>query len=288
MKVRWIGAALAACVLGGAGAAGAQPAIVDAVQFPAWLERGGNVAPLAPGTVLQARDRLRTGAGARVQVRLGEGSVVKLGERTQFAVERVEARNVFHAALRLIAGALRFTTDPAARERQRDVRIQVKSLMAGIRGTDAWGKVSDERELICLLEGHVAVSAPGKEPVTLDHPHDYYARTGGGAPQIARVDAAELERWSQQTELAPEGPVGRAGGDWRVIAGKFQQRGPALLLRRALRARGYPAEIAGPDDGLFRVQVRGLAGEGAARALMADLRAVPGVNIPTVGRTPAR
>jgi len=57
----------------------AQPAVVEAVQYPAWLERGGNAVPLTPGTALQSRDRLRTGANARVQLKLPEGSAVKLG-----------------------------------------------------------------------------------------------------------------------------------------------------------------------------------------------------------------
>ena len=38
----------------------AQPAVVEAVQYPAWLERGGQAVPLAPGLQLEARDSLHS------------------------------------------------------------------------------------------------------------------------------------------------------------------------------------------------------------------------------------
>jgi len=45
--------------------AAAQSARVEAVQYPAWLERGGYSVPLVPGTDLRASDGVRTGANAR-------------------------------------------------------------------------------------------------------------------------------------------------------------------------------------------------------------------------------
>jgi hypothetical protein len=47
----------------------AQPAaLVDGVQMPAWLERGGKRTPLAPGMELRAGDAIISGSGARVLV----------------------------------------------------------------------------------------------------------------------------------------------------------------------------------------------------------------------------
>src|SRR3981081_2103631 len=111
---------LASCAFLGAAFAHAQPAVVEAVQYPAWLEREGRAVPLTPGIALQPRDQLRTGGNARVQLKLSEGSAVKLGENAQFTVERVEDRGVFRAALLVVAGAFRFTTDKLAPSRQRD------------------------------------------------------------------------------------------------------------------------------------------------------------------------
>ena len=65
-------------LLAAAHGASAQPAVVEAVQYPAWLERGGNAVPLAPGTALQAQDRLRTGGKGKVRsALLGSGTILR-------------------------------------------------------------------------------------------------------------------------------------------------------------------------------------------------------------------
>ena len=109
--------------------------------------------PLTPGTALQAHDRLRTGANARVQLRLSEGSAVKLGENAQFVIERAEDRGIFRAALSVIAGAFRFTT-AAGKGRTRDVSIKVKNVTVGIRGTDLWGKSTERARPGLPARGH--------------------------------------------------------------------------------------------------------------------------------------
>lgn len=269
-------------------AALAQPAVVEAVQYPAWLERGGHAVPLTPGTVLQARDQLRTGGNARVQLKLAEGSAVKLGENAQFTVERVENRGVFRAALLVVTGAFRFTTDKLAGSRQRDIAIKVRTVTAGIRGTDLWGKSTDARDLVCLLEGRISVAAEGHPAVTLDQPLDFYQNPRDGAPSVAKVDQKQIDEWSRETEISPDGPAARAGGRWAVVAAKYEKRDAALAMARRLRAAGYPAEVAGAADGIHAVQVGGLAGEAEARALMANLRTIPGISIPAVTQMPPR
>src|SRR5687768_13455133 len=89
-------------------------AIVESVQYPAWLERGGSAAPLVPGTALQARDAIVTGAEARVALRLAEGSVVRLGEKSRVLLQRDE--------LLLASGVLRLTSAPAS---SREVGMRV-------------------------------------------------------------------------------------------------------------------------------------------------------------------
>ena len=275
-------AAAAACA---AVSAAAQSARVQAVQYPAWLERGGYAVPLVPGTVLRAEDGVRTGANARAEVRLAEGSTVKLGENARLRIERVENRSIFRAALAVLGGAFRFTTQAIARHQHRDITIRVSSITAGIRGTDVWGKSTDQRDLVCLLEGKVSVVAQGHEPVTLDQPLDFYQQPRGGEPAKARVDPAQVETWSKETEISPSGAAARIGGTWRVVASKFERRDAALELRARLRTSGYPAQVIDEKNGVFVVQIAGLDGEAQARALMANLRDIPGVTIPSVGPT---
>jgi hypothetical protein len=78
------------------------------------------------------------------------------------------------------------------------------------------------------------------------------------------------------------------GGRWRVVAAKYANRDAGLAVARTLRANGYPAEVVGPEGGIFFVHIPGLVGEAEARALMAGLRGIPGVAIPTIGEMPPK
>jgi hypothetical protein len=260
----------------------AQVARVEAVQYPAWLERGGYRVPLTPGIPLQAADRLRTGANARVQLRLGEGSAVKLGENAQFVIERAAGGGAFRAALAVLSGAFRFTS-PAARNR--DIAIKVRNVTLGIRGTDVWGKSTEERDLVCLIEGRIRVGADGHPTVSLDKPLDFYQLPRGGEPQVAKVDPKQLEEWAKETEIARDGAAARAGGTWRVVAAVFDGRNQALQFNRELRALGYPSEVASVQ-GRFLVQVPGMASEDDARSLMGNLRGIRGISLPHVKEGP--
>ena len=238
----------------------AQPAVVEAVQYPAWLERGGHAVPLTPGTPLQSQDRLRTGANARVELKLAEGSAVRLGENAQFVFDRSDDRGIFRATLSVIAGAFRFTTDALRKGQRRDIAIKVKYVTAGIRGTDVWGKATGERDIVCLLEGKVSVGSAGHPTVTLDQRLDFYQKPRDGAPSVAKVDEKQIEVWSRETEISADGPAARAAGKWRVMAATFPTRDEALALNRALRSGGYPSELMA-REGAFAVVIPNLAGE---------------------------
>ncbi|MDA1118345.1 MAG: FecR domain-containing protein [Proteobacteria bacterium] len=164
-----LGAVLLSAAAGQAQAAPA--AVVDGVQMPAWVERAGVGAarrlPIAPGMELRGGDEVRTGAGSRVYIRLAEGSLVKLGENASLRIIDIapDRGGFFMAALNVLEGAFRFTTDLLARERRRDVSIRIATVTAGIRGTDLWGKSSPERQVVCLIDGKIEVG--GKWKVTL-------------------------------------------------------------------------------------------------------------------------
>ena len=168
---------------------------------------------------------------------------MKLGENAQFEIEKIEQKGVFRAALQVIAGAFRFTTEALAKRQHRDITIQVRNVTAGIRGTDLWGKSFDDRDLVCLLEGKISVKSEGNPTVTLDQPLDFYQKPRDGEPKVASVDQKQIDIWSQETEIAPGAGAARVGGNWRVVASRFEKRDSALALARDLRARGYPARV---------------------------------------------
>ena len=273
-------AALLLALIAAAPAAWGQAAVVDGVQAPAWLERGGRAVPLAPGVQLQAQDKVVTGGNGRARLTLPEGSAVRLGQNATFVIERADNRGVFRAALNVIEGAFRFTTALASRARPREVSIRVKNVTAGIRGTDLWGKSSEARDLVCLLEGAITVGSEGFPTVTLDKPNAFYQRPRGGEPVVSSVDAAQVAAWSAETAIDGEGAAAEGKG-WRIVVSTLGNRDDALRLTRRLRGLGFAAELGSRGES-YLVQIGGFAAEQQARSVMGNLRGLPGVGLPKV------
>ncbi|MDH4093188.1 MAG: SPOR domain-containing protein [Betaproteobacteria bacterium] len=269
----------------------AAAAVVEGMQMPAWVERNvlGSVrrAPLAPGVELRSGDELRTGAGARLYVRLAEGSVVKLGEKASMRIAELapDRGGVFAAALNVLEGAFRFTTDVLGKPRRRDVSIRVATVTAGIRGTDLWGKSVPERQVVCLIEGRIEVGAEGEAPVTMDQPRQFYQRDNGRTQPVGFVDPVQLAQWARETEIAEGGGAARRDGKWRLTLARAKTQAAALELYDRLRDAGYAARIhptmAG-DARVYLVQISRLASRADAEALREQLRGMAGVVDPSV------
>lgn len=279
-----LGAALA---LASAGSLAASAAVVEAVQMPAWSERGGKQTPVAAGTELFASDRLRTGVGARLYVKLAEGSLVKLGENASLRLSDLEPDRggVFRAALNVLAGAFRFTTDVLAKDRRRDVKITIATVTAGVRGTDLWGKSSRDRQIVCLIEGNIEVGAQGEKPVTMTQPRQFYQRDKGKTQPLGFVDANQLAEWSKETEIEPGNGAARRGGKWRVTLARAGSREAVLAVYENVRLAGYAAEIHAAGAGkkrVYVVQIGRLPSKAEAEALAAQLRGRHGVVKPEV------
>jgi hypothetical protein len=281
-----IGLAAVLATLGFA-ASGAPVAIVEAVQYPAWIERGGQRAPLAPGMEVKPGEKLLTGADGRAHMKLAEGSTVKVGPQASFGVETAQAGSGgFRATLTAVSGAFRFTTDESRKGERRDVEIRTLNVTAGVRGTDLWGKSTPERSFVVLIEGRIETGSPGHPSVTLTRPYEVYERRRDAAPAVRSIDAATLEEYAKETEMGAAGAVARAGGRWQVVAATRSERPAAVALGEVLRSRGYPAEVAPGAAGTFEVIVAGLAGGAEARALADRLRKGSGVSTPTVRLAP--
>jgi len=188
-------------------------ATVEGVQTPAWVERDGKRTPLVPGMELKAGDQVITGAGSRIAIKLSEGSLVKLGENgTLRFTELSTRREVFKAVINVLQGAFRFTTDVAAKAQKREVSIGVSQVVAGIRGTDLWGRSRGNVQVVCLIEGRVEISAPGDPALTLDQPRQFYRREGGKALPVGFIDAKQLADWAREVDIEPGKGVTRTKG----------------------------------------------------------------------------
>ena len=284
-----LGAALLA--LAAAQVEAAPAAVVEGVQMPAWVERAGIGAarrlPLAPGMELRGGDELRTGAGARVYVKLAEGSLIKLGENASLRILDLapDRGGFFKAALNVLEGAFRFTTDLLAKQRRRDVSIRVASVTAGIRGTDLWGKSAPEKQVVCLIDGMIEVGAEGEAPVVMDRPRQFYQRVKGETQPVGFVDPTQLAQWARETEIEDGRGAARSGGRWKVTLARAATQGAALEVYDRLRDAGYAAEIlpvkvdAGHD---YLVRISRLSTRADAEALAEQLRATAGVQEPKV------
>lgn len=265
----------------------AQPAaVIEGVQMPAWRERDGARVPLVPGMELRAGDRILTGKDSRVAVRLTEGSVVKLGENGRLVFAELQpAKELLRAALQVLEGAFRFTTDVAARARKRDVTVRLEQVTIGIRGTDFWGRTRAERQVVCLIEGAIQVGADGEQPVTMNKPRQFYRREKGKTEPVGFVDAKQLQQWSSETDIESGKGALRRGGRFSVQLAEANTRSALLSVHEQARAAGYPAEIAQRREGdksSYIVRIRQLPSREEAQALADQLKGKYGVKAPRV------
>jgi hypothetical protein len=260
-------------------------AVVEGVQMPAWVERGGHRSPLAVGMELKAGDAVKTGAGARALVMLSEGSRLKLGDNGSLQIGELnpDSGGIFKAALRVVEGAFRFTTDVLAKARQRQVSIAVSTVTAGIRGTDLWGKSAPDRQTVCLIEGAIEIGAEGEKPVAMNQARQFYRRENGRTLPIGFVTPELLKAWARETEIEAGSGAARRGGKWIVTLASADTRVGVLAVYDQLRENGYAAEMRSVKaGGKYQVRIPNLPSKEEAEALAAKLRGRYGAAEPRV------
>ena len=218
---------------------------VEGAVSPAWVERAGSTerVPLEVGMTLRNQDRVVTGAGSRALLKLADGSAVKLGENAVVNLDGLaekqsdRARKLVMASLDVARGAFRFTTGIFSRQAfDRDVRIRVATVTAGIRGTDLWGKSDDQRDLVCLLEGRISVSHAQTGEITMSEPLAFFVAPRQQAPlPVGKADAAQMQLWAAETELGTVAGGAQRGGRFRVEVGTAPDQQAALRDYDAVR-----------------------------------------------------
>jgi len=253
--------------------------VVEGIQLPAWVTRDGKRQPLALGTELRSNDEVSTGASSRLLLRLGDGSMVKLGENGKLQLsDLVQKRKegFITATLRVLEGAFRFTTEAAAKNRgTRDITVQFPTVTAGIRGTDIWGKNLGDKEVVVLIEGKITVTRKGDAPVQMNDPLTYLQAPNSGPATVQAVPMDQLKAWAAETEIGEGKGALRKGGRWKLYIGSYQQQLEALSLYDSLRREGYPVRIQprqADGEPLYRVRLAGFSSEQEANALGARLK----------------
>jgi hypothetical protein len=289
MSRKWLAFAVATASLGVLAAipvskafAASADAEVEGLQMPAWLTRDGKRQPLAPGAQLKNGDTITTGEGSRVLLRLAEGSVVKLGENARFDLSgmsqtRDGAQKRFSASLGVMQGAFRFTTPPEDKSGSaRSIDVKFSTLTANIVGTDIWGKSSDDRELVALIDGKINITRKGEAPVTMNEAKTVYiAPRDAPPPPVTAITLAQLNAYAQETELQPgAGALGKVG-NYKVYAARTPNQDEAVAVYERLRDAGYAAAIQPAVSGgkqIYQVRIVGFLSEADGVAVAVKLR----------------
>lgn len=264
--------------------------VVEAMQMPAWVKTGEDQRALQIGMNLSQGDEITTGKGARVYLRLVDGSLVKLGADTRMNIDLLVSETqdvgVLGGLLDVVQGAFRFTTDAARRGYKRDLKVRFGSVVAGVRGTDLWGSADGEKDLVCLIEGSIRVTQYDKFVAVLDEPLTHVrAEKGQAAGPVVRLDAKQLAIWAAKTETQPGEGVINAIGAYVVNLLTADTRADAGVAARRLAAAGYAVDIiegVGEGRSGFSLRIGGLASLEDANALADSLRGRLGVVAPWV------
>jgi len=170
---------------------------------------------------------------------------------------------------------------------ERDVRIRVATVTAGIRGTDLWGKSDDQRDLVCLLEGRISVSHAQTGEITMSEPLAFFIAPRQQPPlPVGKVTAAQMRQWAAETELDTVAGGARRGGRFRVEVSTAPDQQSALRDYDAVRRAGYPAVIQPVKSATaveYRVRIVNLLSERDAQAMAEKVKAL-GLANATVGK----
>ncbi len=92
-------------------------------------------------------------------------------------------------------GAFRLTSAKLARQRKSNLEINIASLTLGIRGTDVWGKAAGDRDIVCLIEGHIELEGNANDTTfEMTQGLTFYIAPHGKLPlPVQPVPSAKLE-----------------------------------------------------------------------------------------------
>lgn len=218
--------------------------VIEQLQMPAWLERGGVRKPLQAGTGVRQVDILETGRGGRLHVQFSDGSLLKLGEQTRVSLEDLAAPNAqggtFHAFFDIVQGSFRFITGKNIHPWQRDIKLRSRSTTVDVRQADVCGQVNPEVVVVCLLTGTLTVEHAATGRFDMRQPRTVFvAPMAGEPPPIAPADPEMLKAWLDASELVPRMGITLPHGGWVVQLAAFADVRAADALAQRLRQAGY-------------------------------------------------
>lgn len=147
--------------------------------------------------------------------------------------------------MNVVRGAFRLTSAKLARQRKSNLEINIASLTLGVRGTDVWGKAAGNRDIVCLIEGHIEVEDNANDTTfEMTQGLTFYIAPHGKPPlPVQSVPSAKLEEWSQETDLTEGMGILRVDGGWIAHLLSFPKREAADDARQKLSKADYAAVV---------------------------------------------
>jgi hypothetical protein len=185
----------------------AYSARVISAEFPAWVSyENKGMQPIHVGMNIYAGAQIHTGAQGKALLQMPEGSRVKLGNNARFGLNKLTKKSgIWQSSLSVLTGAFRFTTALVAKKEKRNINLHIGTITAGIRGTDVWGKSSEVKDIVCLLEGKIAVSnSENKTPHMMEEAMMFYVKPKterGMQETVSAVLPEQVTKWAQETDI---------------------------------------------------------------------------------------
>jgi len=179
-----------------------QIAVVEVVEGHATLQRTDLQKELTEQMSLQSGDVITTEKDTRVWITFQDDSMLKLGEESRIALDRLAPateETAFAATFSMMTGVFRFFTQT---ETERDIQINIaNSVTLGVRGTDLFVGSTPEKDWICLVKGVIQLQADEKT-VELNQPRQFFVIPKGKSPlPIQFVSDEKFSSWVKSTEL---------------------------------------------------------------------------------------
>ena len=159
---------------------------VDKVQAHVDATQAGQTRALVINSDVYFKDRCHSGADARLQATLKDGTQLTLGENAtavidEFVYDPVRSRG--ELALRVVKGAFLYVGGAIEGEPGANVRIRTPVAAIGVRGTTVWGGPIDNGYGVIVLSGEATVTGK-RGTVTLKQGQGTML-IGDGKPQRA-------------------------------------------------------------------------------------------------------
>jgi hypothetical protein len=147
---------------------------------------GLSVGSLQAGAAIGEHESVRTGPGAHAMLRLADGSMVDVNQRTELFVTAAWSGQTIH----LQRGDI---VVKAAKQRRGRLRVLTRDSIASVKGTVFAVSAGMGGSVVSVVEGSVAVDQPGKEVLLSP------GQQAASAPALA-TSVAEAVSWSPDAE----------------------------------------------------------------------------------------